>query len=86
MSSSEFHIRRWVATVVVLAAIIGGVVLDVGSGIGEAAPYLAPQPCGDHGTRYQSRAAWQSVQWFCHRFETGIAGSREHQFLEGCEE
>ena len=30
MSSSEFHIRRSVATVVVLAAIIGGVVLDVG--------------------------------------------------------
>jgi serine protease Do len=30
MSSSEFRIRRWVATVVVLAAIIGGVVLDIG--------------------------------------------------------
>jgi len=30
MSSNEFHIRRWVATVVVLAAIIGGIVLDVG--------------------------------------------------------
>ena len=30
MSSSEFRIRRWVATVVVLAAIIGGVILDVG--------------------------------------------------------
>lgn len=30
MSSSEFRIRRWVATVVVLAAIVGGVVLDVG--------------------------------------------------------
>jgi serine protease Do len=28
--SSQFHVRRWVATVVVLAAIIGGVVLDVG--------------------------------------------------------
>ncbi|HWF37360.1 MAG TPA: DegQ family serine endoprotease [Candidatus Acidoferrales bacterium] len=30
MSSTEFHVRRWVATVVVLAAIIGGVALDVG--------------------------------------------------------
>jgi serine protease Do len=30
MSSSEFSIRRWVATVVVVAAIIGGVALDVG--------------------------------------------------------
>jgi len=30
MSSSEFRIRRWVATVVVLGAIIGGVILDVG--------------------------------------------------------
>lgn len=30
MSSSEVRIRRWVAAVVVLAAIIGGVVLDVG--------------------------------------------------------
>ena len=30
MSSSEFHIRRWVATLVVLAAIIVGVALDVG--------------------------------------------------------
>ena len=30
MSSSEFRIRRWVATVVVLAAIIGGVALDIG--------------------------------------------------------
>jgi serine protease Do len=30
MSSSEFRVRRWVATVVVLAAIIGGVALDIG--------------------------------------------------------
>lgn len=30
MSSTEFHVRRWVATVVVLAAIIGGVALDIG--------------------------------------------------------
>jgi serine protease Do len=30
MSNSEFRIRRWVATVVVLAAIIGGVILDIG--------------------------------------------------------
>jgi serine protease Do len=30
MSSSVFRIRRWVATVVVLAAIIGGVALDIG--------------------------------------------------------
>jgi serine protease Do len=30
MSSSELRIRRWVATVVVLAAIVGGVALDIG--------------------------------------------------------
>lgn len=30
MSSSEFRVRRWVATAVVLAAIIGGVALDIG--------------------------------------------------------
>jgi serine protease Do len=30
MSSTEFHVRRWVATVVVLAAIVGGVLLDLG--------------------------------------------------------
>ena len=30
MSSGEVRIRRWVATVVVLAAIVGGVVLDIG--------------------------------------------------------
>lgn len=30
MSSNEFRVRRWVATVVVLAAIIGGVALDIG--------------------------------------------------------
>src|SRR5580698_5977930 len=30
MSSSELRIRRWVATSVVLAAVIGGVALDIG--------------------------------------------------------
>ena len=30
MSSDELRIRRWVATVVVLAAVIGGIILDVG--------------------------------------------------------
>jgi serine protease Do len=30
MSSTEFHVRRWVATVVVLAAIAGGILLDLG--------------------------------------------------------
>src|SRR5580700_9406863 len=30
MSTNEVRIRRWVATVVVLAAIIGGIVIDIG--------------------------------------------------------
>ena len=30
MNSSKLHIRRWVATVVVLAALVGGAVLSIG--------------------------------------------------------
>ena len=85
--STEFHFRRSVATVVVLAAIIGGVVFDSrAETLGGAAPYLALRPKLDRCTQHQSRIAWQFVEWFFHRFEARAACCSEHQFLEGRKE
>ncbi len=86
MSSSEFHIRRWVATVVVLAAIIGGVVLDVGlRHWGGSTVFGAPtlNVTVAHDT---NPFCWQLAQWFRFDPEAGAAGSRQYQFFEGREE
>ena len=87
MSSSEFRIRRWVATVVVLAAIIGGVVLDIGlrhwgGGTVFGAPTLNVTVAHDTNPVLLGQLA----QRFRIHSETRSAGGREHQFLESCEE